>query len=64
MELFMRGVVDYADRHGGWTILTSPPTLYGAGEHAMSIRALRRGALYPNRRSRASSKTQRDCARS
>ncbi len=41
MALFMRGVADYADRHGGWTILTSPPTLAGAEEYAMSIRTLR-----------------------
>ena len=41
MALFMRGVADYADRHGGWTILTSPPTLAGAEEFAMSIRTLR-----------------------
>jgi LacI family transcriptional regulator len=41
MGLFMRGVAEYADCHGAWTILTSPPTLSGAGEYAMSIRTLR-----------------------
>ncbi len=41
VALFMRGVADYAERHGGWTILTSPPTLAGAEEFVMSIRTLR-----------------------
>ncbi|MDZ7617526.1 MAG: DNA-binding transcriptional regulator [Patescibacteria group bacterium] len=41
MALFMRGVADYGDRHGGWTILTSPPTLAGAEQFAISIRTLR-----------------------
>ncbi len=41
MALFMRGVADYGDRHGDWTILTSPPTLAGAEQFAISIRTLR-----------------------
>ncbi len=41
MALFMRGVADYADRHGDWTILTSPPTLAGAEQFAISVRTLR-----------------------
>jgi len=41
MALFMRGVGDYAKRHGGWTLLTSPPTLTGAEEAAMNIFSLR-----------------------
>lgn len=41
MALFMRGVTDYADRHGGWAITTSPPTLTGAEEFALNVFSLR-----------------------
>jgi LacI family transcriptional regulator len=41
MALFMRGVTDYADRHGGWTLTTSPPTLTGAEEIAHTVYSLR-----------------------
>ncbi len=37
MALFVRGVADYAHRHGGWTFTTSPPTLTGAEEVAHTV---------------------------
>jgi LacI family transcriptional regulator len=39
--LFMRGVIDYAAQHGGWILTTSPPTLTGAEEHAISVYSLK-----------------------
>ena len=41
MALFVRGVADYAARHGDWTLMTSPPTLTGAEEFAQSVYSLR-----------------------
>ncbi len=41
MAQFTRGVADYAERHGGWTLLTSPPTLSGADELALNVFSLR-----------------------
>ena len=40
MALFVRGVVDYAARHGGWSLTTSPPTLTGADEYELDIFSL------------------------
>jgi LacI family transcriptional regulator len=40
VALFMRGVVDYADRHGGWLVTTSPPTLGGTDEFAINVYTL------------------------
>jgi len=40
MALFVRGVADYADRHGGWNFTTSPPTLVGSDELALGIESL------------------------
>ncbi len=41
MAQFTRGVTDYAERHGRWTLLTSPPTLSGADELALNVYSLR-----------------------
>jgi LacI family transcriptional regulator len=41
MALFLRGVAAYADRHGHWNLMTSPPTLAGAEETAQTIHDLR-----------------------
>lgn len=41
MTLFVRGVMDYAQRHGGWSLLTSPPALIGAGEVTLTLDRLR-----------------------
>lgn len=41
MAMFMRGVTDYADRHGGWSFTTSPPTLTGAEEVAHNVHTLK-----------------------
>lgn len=42
MTTFVRGVMDYAHRHGGgWTLTTSPPSLIGAGEETLTIDGLR-----------------------
>lgn len=41
MALFVRGVVAYADRRGGWTLTTSPPTITGSDEYALSVESLR-----------------------
>jgi LacI family transcriptional regulator len=40
MALCLQGIADYAQQHGGWTLLTSPPTLGGAEEQALTMRAL------------------------
>jgi LacI family transcriptional regulator len=37
---FFLGVVNYAKEHGDWTFLTSPPTLSGTGEHALTLHNL------------------------
>jgi LacI family transcriptional regulator len=41
MALCLQGIAEYAQQRGGWTFLTSPPTLGGAEEHALTMRALR-----------------------
>lgn len=40
MTSFVRGVMDYAQRHGGWTLTTSPPSLIGAGEENLTLDTL------------------------
>ena len=37
MTLFVRGVMDYAQQHGGWSLTTSPPSLIGAGEDPLRL---------------------------
>ena len=37
MTMFVRGVMDYAEEHGGWSLTTSPPALIGAGEQALRL---------------------------
>lgn len=41
MALFVRGVAEYADRHGGWDLTTSPPTITGSDEFALGIENLK-----------------------
>lgn len=41
MTAFVRGVMDYGERHGGWTLTTSPPSLIGAGEETLTLDSLR-----------------------
>lgn len=41
MTTFVRGVMDYAERHGGWSLTTSPPSLIGAGEELLTLENLR-----------------------
>lgn len=41
MTTFVRGVMDYAQRHGGWSLTTSPPSLIGAGEETLTLDSLR-----------------------
>lgn len=41
MALFMRGVLEYADQHGGWIFTTSPPTLTGTGDFALDVYGLK-----------------------
>ena len=41
MTIFLRGVMDYAQRHGGWSLTTSPPSLIGAGEETLTLNGLR-----------------------
>lgn len=38
----LRGIKEYADQHGGWTIVTSPPSLQTTGEEFIHIPALRK----------------------
>lgn len=38
---FVRGVMDYADEHGGWSVTTSPPPLANAGEEPLRLSHLR-----------------------
>jgi LacI family transcriptional regulator len=40
MGEFFLGVVNYAKAHEDWTILTSPPTLTGTGEYALTLHNL------------------------
>lgn len=40
MALCLQGIADYAQQHGGWTLLTSPPTLGGAEEQALTVKSL------------------------
>jgi LacI family transcriptional regulator len=37
MALFLRGVADYAERRGGWSLTISPPTLSWAGEQPLTL---------------------------
>jgi LacI family transcriptional regulator len=41
MTTFVRGVMEYAERHGGWSLTTSPPSLIGAGEEPLTLESLR-----------------------
>ena len=41
MALFVKGVAEYGEQHGGWNLTTSPPTLAGAEEVAQTVRDLR-----------------------
>jgi len=41
MTTFVRGLMDYAERHGGWSLTTSPPSLIGAGEEPLTLENLR-----------------------
>jgi len=41
MTAFVRGVMEYGQRHGGWTLTTSPPSLLGAGEENLTLDSLR-----------------------
>lgn len=38
----LRGIKDFADQHGGWIIITSPPSLQSTGEKTIHIPSLRR----------------------
>ncbi len=38
---FVRGVMDYAEQHGGWSVTTSPPPIIGAGEKPLRLNDLR-----------------------
>jgi LacI family transcriptional regulator len=40
MAICVQGIAEYAAEHGGWTLLTSPPTLSGAEEQALTVKAL------------------------
>ena len=40
MAICVQGIAEYAAEHGGWTLLTSPPTLGGAEEQALTVKAL------------------------
>lgn len=41
MTAYVRGVLDYGQQHGGWTLTTSPPSLIGAGEENLTLPGLR-----------------------
>jgi LacI family transcriptional regulator len=41
MTAYVRGVMDYARQHGGWLLTTSPPSLIGAGEEALTLDGMR-----------------------
>ena len=40
MTTFVRGIMDYAQQHGGWSLTTSPPSLIGAGEEPLRLEDL------------------------
>ncbi len=41
MTMYVRGIMDYAKQHGGWSLTTSPPSLIGAGEEPLTLDGLR-----------------------
>jgi len=41
MALFVRGVTDYGQQHGGWSLTASPPALSWAGEQMLTLDSLR-----------------------
>ena len=41
MTMYVRGIMDYAQQHGGWSLTTSPPSLIGAGEVPLTLDELR-----------------------
>ena len=41
MAICMQGIIDYSRRHGGWNLLTSPPTLTGTHEVTLTASSLR-----------------------
>ncbi len=41
MTAYVRGVMDYGQHQGGWTLTTSPPSLIGAGEENLTLDSLR-----------------------
>jgi LacI family transcriptional regulator len=41
MALFLRGVTDYAEQRGGWSLTASPPALSWAGEEPLTLDSLR-----------------------
>lgn len=41
VAMFVRGVTDYAERHGGWTFTSSPPALSFAAEESLTLRSLK-----------------------
>ncbi len=41
MTAFVRGVMQYAEDHGRWSLTTSPPSLIGAGEETLTLDGLR-----------------------
>ena len=34
---FVGGIMEYANQHGGWSLITSPPSLIGAGEDPLRL---------------------------
>ena len=40
MTDFVRGVIDFGEKHGGWSLTTSPPSLIGAGEETLTLDGL------------------------
>lgn len=41
MAMFERGVLDYGERHGGWSLVVSPPSLRWAWEQSLTLESLR-----------------------
>jgi LacI family transcriptional regulator len=39
--MFLRGVVEYAEHHGGWSLTVSPPSLSWAGERGLTLASLK-----------------------
>lgn len=37
ITMYVRGIMDYGQRHGGWSLTTSPPALIGAGEETLTL---------------------------